>query len=647
MRHIFACLALLFTLSLWGQNRIEFPEIALTGEKVEFTLHSNEELSYVLINNANIDVTQKGNIYTGSVILNSSEIVLNEGYEHNSPMVIPGWLSLLPPLIAIALALLFKEVISSLFIGVFVGASVFACYADGVSGIFNAFFTVLDKYMLNALNNSSHVSVILFSVLIGSIVALISKNGGMQGVVNRIVRFATTRKSGMLTTYFLGIAIFFDDYANTLVVGNTMRSVTDRLRISREKLAYIVDSTAAPIAAIAFITTWIGAELTYISDGVGKISQNGLEISEGAYSIFINSLAYSFYPIFTLIFMFFMLYKQKDFGPMLQFERKAIKEGVDGGGGDDESTLDLKEFETKAGVKPKAYNALLPILTVVIGTIIGLVYTGLASSQAQILDSIGSFKGGVWNQLTVLDENATGFFRKLGIVIGNADSYAALLWSSLSGLGLAIILTVSQRIMNLRDTMESVMTGIKTMLPAIVILVLAWALAGVTEDLHTAEYLKSFFTGEFNQVWIIPSLTFVLSAIIAFSTGSSWSTMALMYPLVIPLSFTVATDALDYDATLIMYNTIASVLAGSVLGDHCSPISDTTILSSLASSCNHINHVKTQMPYALTVGGVALVCGIIPGAFGISSFITIPLGIVMLYLIVHFLAKNIENEETS
>lgn len=329
---------------------------------------------------------------------------------------------------------------------------------------------------------------------------------------------------------------------------------------------------------------------------------------------------------------------------MLQFERKALKEGVDYGADNDESTLDLKEFETKEGVKPKAYNALIPILTVVIGTIVGLLYTGLTSCHDQILAVAGEINGGTWENLIQLDANATGFFRKLGLVIGNADSYAALLWSSLSGLTLAILLTVSQGIMNLKDTMESVMTGIKTMLPAIVILVLAWSLASVTEELHTADYLKSFFNGEFNQVWIIPSLTFILSAIIAFSTGSSWSTMALMYPLVIPLSFSVASEALDVDAMMIMYNTIASVLAGSVLGDHCSPISDTTILSSLASSCNHINHVKSQMPYALTVGAVALVFGIIPGAMGVSSFITMPLGIVALYLVVHFLAKNIDNE---
>ncbi|MDX1446727.1 MAG: hypothetical protein R3333_11115, partial [Lishizhenia sp.] len=249
MRYIFLVLICTISLGLKAQHTLTFPELVLKGEQVSFTLTTSEEINHVWINGQNIALIPTEDGYKGEVEIHDGEIELNAGYTHNEPMVIPGWLSLLPPLIAIALALLFKEVISSLFIGILVGAAVFSCYADGIIGIFSAFLTVLDKYMLHALSDGSHVSVILFSLLIGSIVALISKNGGMQGVVNRIVNFAQTRRSGMLTTYFLGIAIFFDDYANTLVVGNTMRSVTDKLRISREKLAYIVDSTAAPIAA--------------------------------------------------------------------------------------------------------------------------------------------------------------------------------------------------------------------------------------------------------------------------------------------------------------------------------------------------------------------------------------------------------------
>lgn len=625
-----------------SQTRITFPNVMLKGEAIEIKVESSDSLENIKINGKIVTLQKINDHYSGKIALKNNTITLPKNTTSNTPIIISGWLSLLPPLIAILLALLLKEVLVSLFIGVFIGAAVIGVYTKSFIGIFTAFYTVLDHYILDTLADKSHLSVILFSLLIGSTVAVISKNGGMQGVVNRIIKFATTRKSGMLSTYFLGIAIFFDDYANTLVVGNTMRSVSDKLKISREKLAYIVDSTAAPIAAVAFITTWIGAELTYISDGVEKIEAAGGEINESAYSIFVSSLGYSFYPIFTLIFMFFLLYKQKDYGPMLKFEKDAIKNGVDVGDDNDESSVDLKEFDPINENKTYAFNAVIPILTVVLGTIIGLIYTGLDTTLSSIFEINTNFNGSTWNGIELIDANATGFFRKLGIVIGNADSYAALLWSSMTGLLVAILLTVSQKIMNLSDTMESVITGIKTMLPAIAILILAWSLAGVTEDLNTAEFLKGFFDGEFENIWIIPALTFIFSAVIAFSTGSSWSTMALMYPLVIPLAYGVASGNASYDETAILYNVIASVLAGSVLGDHCSPISDTTILSSLASGCIHINHVKSQMPYALTVGGVALLVGIIPGALGVSSFITIPIGIAILYLIVHFFGKEAE-----
>ena len=629
----------LVTQLVYGQTAIHFPSVVLSGVETDFEVESEDQLSSIVINQKEIPLKHlEGTTYTGKIQLTSANIDVGEGIIINELIVIPGWLSILPPLIAILLALLFKEVISALFIGIFIGAATLGFYNDGVMGIFGAFLTVLDHYILDALVNPDHLSVILFSVLIGSVVAVISKNGGMQGVVNKLVRFAKTRKSGMLTTYFLGIAIFFDDYANTLVVGNTMRSVTDKLRISREKLAYIVDSTAAPIAAVAFITTWIGAELTYISGGVEKIQAMGGTINESAYSIFVNSLAYSFYPIFTLFFMFFLLYKGRDFSSMYHAEKKALEEGVEASL---KSSIDVDEFNPVPGAKIRSFNAIIPILFIVFGTFIGLIYTGLQTTYGQLLDLGVAVENGTWNSMHLLPEAPESFFRKLGTIIGNANSYTALLWASLSGLTVALLLTISQRIMKLEKSLETVVFGVKTMIPAVLILVLAWSLAGVTEDLHTAEYLKSFFDKDFSNAWIIPGITFILSAFIAFSTGSSWSTMALMYPLVIPLMYSVAGDIDQVQIMELLYNTIASVLAGSVLGDHCSPISDTTILSSLATSCDHISHVRTQMPYALTVGLVALLFGVIPGALGVSSLITIPLGIAVLYLIVHFVGKKV------
>ncbi|HLV42963.1 MAG TPA: Na+/H+ antiporter NhaC family protein, partial [Brumimicrobium sp.] len=621
-------------------QQVVFPEVLLKNVPTDVQVQSDVELEFLILNQDTLPVIKTGDNYVMIVSL-ANDIIHFESadVQFEKPLVIPGWLSLLPPLIAIILALIFKEVLSSLFIGIFIGAATIGFYGGGVTGIFAAFFTVLDHYILNALLDPGHASVILFSVLIGSIVAVISKNGGMQGVVNRLIKYATNRKSGMLTTYFLGLAIFFDDYANTLVVGNTMRPITDRLKISREKLAYIVDSTAAPVAAIAFITTWIGAELTYITDGLAKIEvQHGVAITESAYGVFINSLAYSFYPIFTLFFVFFILYKQRDFGPMYAAEAKALKEG---NSADTVTNRELEEFNPVKNAKIKAYNAIVPIFIVISGTFLGLLVTGLASSHSDLLAGGIDLSNGTWAAIGTEGGEHVGFFRKLGIVIGNADSYVALLWSSMAGLAAAVLLTVTQRIMSLREVMDAVIVGVNTMMPAVVILILAWALAGVTESLSTAEYLKAFFGNDFSHVWIIPAATFVLSAFIAFSTGSSWSTMALMYPLVIPLSFAVALGDPNYSEMAILYNTIASVLAGAVLGDHCSPISDTTILSSLATSCDHISHVKTQMPYALIVGAVALGVGVIPTALGVPSIVAFIVGVSLLFLVVRFFGKKL------
>jgi Na+/H+ antiporter NhaC len=422
----------------------------------------------------------------------------------------------------------------------------------------------------------------------------------MRGIVDKLTPYAHNPKSGQLVIWFMGILIFFDDYANTLVVGNTMRPISDRLRISREKLAYIVDSTAAPVAAIAFITTWIGAELGYIESGIADLNT----INETPYSIFLNSLSYSFYPILTLIFILMLILQQRDFGSMYKKEKKARLFGVD-----KETIVDpellieeedfVKEFEVKKGVTPKAYNAIIPIAVIVFGALSGMFYTGYSAE--------------VW------DNNSIGFFRKLSITIGEADSFIALLWSSVSALVVAISMTLIQGIMKLKEAIESAFEGYKTMLPAMFILIFAWSLAYVTEDMQTATFLKSLWSSSLSPVFI-PAVVFILSALVSFSTGSSWGTMAILYPLMLPASYQIVVDSGmgHEDAMLIFYNVVSVILAGSVFGDHCSPISDTTILSSLASSCNHIDHVSTQLPYALTVGAVSILFGSIPAAMGVS-----------------------------
>ncbi|MFT5823434.1 MAG: Na+/H+ antiporter NhaC [Crocinitomix sp.] len=605
------------------------------------------------LDTAFIDKTEEG-ASVDLVFFGDAEIKLQKhtfsSDNGTSVSAIPLWMSILPPLFAIFLALVFKEVIFSLVSGIFIGAAIMGFYAEGFIGIFTGFFRIIDTYIIQALNDSGHLSVIVFSIIIGGIVAVISKNGGMQGIVNRVSGFANTARNGQLATWGLGILIFFDDYANTLVVGNTMRPVTDRLKISREKLAYIVDSTAAPVSAIAFVTTWIGAELGYISDGLNVINANGVEISEGVYSIFLSSLSYSFYPFLTLFFIFYIIYRGKDFGPMLKAERRARKGTVVN---PEENTGDLTEMEDLKpveGIKYRARNAVIPVVVIVFGTLIGLLFTGFASLEGALVGINPSLElnswGDIWANMSIMDGSPEGFTKKLGTLIGASDSYVSLLWSSLSALLIAILLTVGQRIMNLKDSVETVVSGFKTMVPAILILILAWALASVTEEMHTAEFLTGVI-GDAIPPWIIPALTFILAGFVAFSTGSSWSTMALVYPLILPAAWAIChSDAYQYadaDAMAIFYNTVSAVLAGSVLGDHCSPISDTTILSSLASGSNHIDHVRTQIPYALTVGFVAVIVGTLLTGLGLHPMIALLLGAAALIGIVELLGKRAED----
>jgi len=534
---------------------------------------------------------------------------------------IPLWMSILPPLIAIIMALIFKEVFSALFIGLLFGTSIIQYYqgATVFTAIFKGMFSIVDTYLINALNNKDHLSIIIFSMLIGATVNLITQNGGMKGIVNYLSKYAKTPVMGQLITWFLGIIIFFDDYANTLVVGNTMRPITDKLKISREKLSYIVDSTAAPVASLALITTWIGVELSYIQDGI-----NAIGINQSAYDVFMRSLSTRFYPIFTLIFIFILIMKKREFGPMLTAERKARNSDkiiLD----DQENSFSnkLNDLEISESIKARWYNAAIPVLVIILGTLTGLIYTG--------------FDTKVWNDVNM------SFFTKLSVIIGNSDSFKSLLWASLLGTVIALILTKSQKILTLKQSIDSLINGCRTMLTAIIILVLAWSLALVTENMHTADFISLSLTYLNVSPYMMPAITFIMAGIISFSTGSSWGTMAILYPLILPASWMISKNyGMEYSQSLlIFYNVVSSILAGSVLGDHCSPISDTTILSSLASSCNHIQHVRTQLPYALTVGGVSVIIGTIPAAYGVSSFILFPVGILILYFIIVVFGKKI------
>ena len=530
---------------------------------------------------------------------------------------IPLWLSILPPLVAIVMAFLIKEVYSSLFTGILVAAAIIAYYngANAFLAIFVGILDIVDTYVITTISDSGHTSVIVFLMLIGATVAIVSLNGGMKGLVGWLSKHAKTPRSGQIVTFIMDICIFFDDYANTLVVGSTMRPLAKKLRVSKEKLAFIVDSTAAPVGALALVTTWIGAELSYIEEGIKVIG-----IDESPYSLFIASIPYRFYPIFMLSFVLIIALTGRDYGPMFHAEQRARR-----GEGYAEETLGRNadsEIEPDASIEGKWYNAVVPILVLIIGTVIGIVVTGYSADVWATDKSFGS---------------------KLMTTVGGADSYVALLWSSIASTIVAIVMTSIQKVLNFRQSMEAMMVGFKIMLPATVVLILAWTLALMTKYMHTADFVSSALI-EWNVTpLLLPALTFVLAVIIAFSTGTSWGTMAILYPLVLPVTWHLTSNA-GYaynDGMTVLLDVISCILAGAVMGDHCSPISDTTIMSSTSTGCNHLEHVRTQMPYALTVGGVSLVW-IIFSSLGVPAWLLLILGIVALWTIVRFVGKRVE-----
>jgi Na+/H+ antiporter NhaC len=535
-----------------------------------------------------------------------------------------GLLTILPPLVAIALALIFKDVVIALFIGIFTGA-VFINRLD----VLTAFFNVVDKYVIEAISDKDRASIIVFTLMLGGMVGIINKSGGVKGIVDSLSRKVTSDRGTQFYTWLMGILIFFDDYTNTLVVGNTMRPLTDKWKVSREKLAYIVDSTAAPVACIALISTWIGFEISLINQALK--SHN---VDMDAYHLFLSSLPYRFYPILAMLFVFLILWLRRDFGPMLKAEKRARLGKVLR-----DKAVPLSDFES-SGLAPakftpaRWYNGLIPILVVIASAFIGLYISG-HSNLAAAGDPLAS--------RSIFDLVLGGhFLRDLGSVISSADSFKVLLAASLLGVFTAFLLARVQKILKLQELIAAMVQGMKSMMMAVIILVLAWSLGELLTELKTADFLVSLISSHLDY-HLFPAIVFIFSAFIAFSTGTSWGTIAIMYPLVIPIIIALARHSADFRQFLVM--TIASVLAGAVFGDHCSPISDTTILSSMASSCDHIDHVKTQIPYALLMAFIALLVGILPVSYGFPYLLSLLAAIGLSVAILLTLGKKTLEEK--
>ena len=512
-----------------------------------------------------------------------------------------GWLSVLPTLVAFVLAAALRQVILALFAGVWVGAFLIA--GPSASSAWQGMLSAASDHAVASVADAGRAALIVSTLMLGGLVGVVSRNGGVHGIVRLVTAWASTVRRGQLATFGMGIALFFDDYANTLVVGKTMRPVADALRISRAKLAYLVDCTAAPVATLALISTWIGLQLGLIDAAIREIP----EIEASAYGVFLNSLAYNFYPVLTLCFVAAVAITGRDFGPMRAAERDA---------GRGETPPDTLEQDPHTEPKPdkpaRPVNACLPFAALLAAMLGGLYVTGVRE---------------------------TGSDAGLTQIVGAADIYTALVWATLTGVVAAGALSLGQRILSVGETVDAWFAGARSMLYAIVVLVLAWSLSSVNAELQTAEFLATRL-GEALDARLMPTVIFALAAVTAFATGTSWGTMGILTPLVVPLVWTsAALQGLD-GADHLLYASVSAVLAGAVMGDHASPISDTTILSSAATSCDHLQHVHTQLPYALAVGGIAVVLGLIPSGYGLPWWICLVAGAACVVAVVRWLGER-------
>ena len=520
--------------------------------------------------------------------------------------VIPGWVSVLPAVLAITIALTLRNVIPALLLGLWVGAT--ALQSFSIKGAGQGLLDSFQVFVTGAIADFDRASIILFTMMIGGMVGIITRNGGMASIVRSIVSRAKTAIGGQVAVWLMGLMIFFDDYSNTLVVGNTARSLTDHLHVSREKLAYIVDSTAAPVACIALITTWIGYQIGLIDQALASID----DLSDmQAYSVFIHSIPYSFYPILAIIFVFMISASGLDFGPMYKAEVRARNGSVKPETSEELPAIQGDELEPKDKIPLRAVNAFVPIISLVIALLVSLYALGEGDSLVEVLET--------------------------------TSPYQAMMYSSFVGVLVAATLSIGQGILSVHETVDAWYGGLRATLFGMIILVLAWSLSDLTATLNTASYLVTLLADSL-PVALIPAIVFILAAITAFTTGTSWGTMAILMPLIIPLSWAVMTvnGVADPSGLHILYSSVACCLAGAVWGDHCSPISDTTVLSSVASGCDHIEHVRTQLPYALVVGVVGLVVGTIPGGFGLPPWISIVIGIAVLAGILKTIGKKAE-----
>ena len=492
-------------------------------------------------------------------------------------MFINTFWALLPPVIAIILALITKEVYSSLFIGIVIGGLLYSNFS--IPGTMQHVFV---DGMIGQLSDSWNVGILIFLVVLGSMVMLMNRAGGSAAFGRWAVKHVKTKVGAQLATILLGCLIFIDDYFNCLTVGSVMRPLTDKHKISREKLAYLIDATAAPVCIIAPISSWAAAVTGFV-DGA-----NGL-------TLFIRAIPYNFYALLTIVMMLAITFMKFNYGPMQNAESLSNNAFHNGKGARASMTGAEDQPMPPVSGKGKVIHLVLPITVLIISCIIGMIYTGGFFDGESFIDAFS-----------------------------NSDASVGLVYGSVAALIITIIFMMATRVLSFNECMNAIPEGFKSMVPAILILTFAWTLKSMTDSLGAATYVASIVENIADNralMSLLPAIVFLIGAFLAFATGTSWGTFGILIPIVVNVFGADLSNEL-------MIIAISACMAGAVCGDHCSPISDTTIMASAGAECEHIKHVSTQLPYALTVAGLSVVTYIFAG-FIRSWIICLPLGIIL------------------
>ena len=534
-----------------------------------------------------------------------------------------GVLTLIPPVAAIVLAFITKDVILSLFLGVLSGTFLIGMVDQNIAASALFAFTDLCSRMVKSMADTWNAGILLQVMCIGGLIALVTKSGGTKALALWLSKHADTPVLGQIYTWLMGIVIFFDDYANALIVGPIMRPLMDKFKISRAKFAFIIDATAAPITGIAVISTWVGVEISAIKEAYSQIGVENIN----AFTVFVETIPYRFYNIFMIFFVVATAVMSREFGSMYRAEI-ASRGGKSGAADFKIKNLEDQIFVPKEGVALRKLNAIIPLGAMIVLSVIGFYLNGYSSLEGEALEAVKA---------------APLSFTSIRTAFSAADASVVLFQSALFSSIIAVALGIAQKIYGVKEAIEVWVGGWKSMLNTVIILLFAWSLSSVIKELGTSRYLVELLS-DATPRFALAIVIFVLSSFISFSTGTSFGTMGIVTPLAVPLAHAVGQKygLSGEEFHVFMCVNISAVLTGAIFGDHCSPISDTTILSSMGAGCDHIEHVSTQMTYALVVCGISIVCGYLPAGFGLSVWACLILGIAAIILLLRVVGKRVD-----